>query len=94
MITKWISAAVVSMALMATVVTPKPAGQTPIEGLAAIPAGSFEMGDHHGFVDPQHPSDEIPIHRVRLDAFYMGIYDEGILRVSEFGAGAEADFSA
>lgn len=42
-------------------------------GLALIPAGSFEMGDHHGFVDPKHGGDETPLHRVRLDAFYMGI---------------------
>src|SRR5512135_2406372 len=43
--------------------------------LATIPAGSFEMGDHHGFVDPKHGSDEIPIHKVWLDSFYMGIND-------------------
>ena len=41
--------------------------------MALIPAGSFEMGDHHGFVDPKHGGDETPIHTVRLDAFYMGI---------------------
>ena len=33
------------------------------------------MGDHHGFVDPQHESDEVPVHSVRLDAFYIGIHD-------------------
>lgn len=43
-------------------------------GFALIPAGSFEMGDHHGFVDPKHGGDETPIHAVRLDAFYMGIH--------------------
>ncbi len=42
-------------------------------GMALIPAGTFEMGDHHGFVDPKHGSDEIPLHNVRLDAFYIGI---------------------
>ncbi|MCX7011387.1 MAG: DUF1566 domain-containing protein [Candidatus Sumerlaeota bacterium] len=45
------------------------------EGMALIPSGSFEMGDHHNFVDPGHPSDEIPLHTVRLDAFFMCIYD-------------------
>jgi formylglycine-generating enzyme required for sulfatase activity len=45
------------------------------QGMALIPAGSFEMGDHHGFVDPKHGSDEIPIHKVTLDPFYMGIND-------------------
>ena len=44
-------------------------------GMALIPAGTFAMGDHHGFVDPQHPSDEVPIHTVHLDAFYIGIND-------------------
>ena len=42
--------------------------------MALIPAGSFEMGDHHGFDDPKHGSDEIPIHKVWLDSFYVGIY--------------------
>jgi formylglycine-generating enzyme required for sulfatase activity len=36
-----------------------------------IPAGSFEMGDHFGFVDPSHPSDELPLHTVRISAFIM-----------------------
>ena len=45
-----------------------------IPGFALIPAGQFEMGDHHGFVDPKHGGDETPIHTVRLDAFYMGIH--------------------
>ena len=29
------------------------------------------MGDHFGFVDPQHPSDEVPVHNVYVDSFYM-----------------------
>jgi formylglycine-generating enzyme required for sulfatase activity len=36
-----------------------------------IPAGTYEMGDHFGFVDPGHPSDETPIHTVTVDSFYM-----------------------
>jgi formylglycine-generating enzyme required for sulfatase activity len=36
-----------------------------------IPGGGFAMGDHFGFVDPSHPSDELPIHTVRVDAFFM-----------------------
>ncbi len=31
----------------------------------------YQMGDHFGFVDPQHPSDEIPLHNVYVDSFYM-----------------------
>ena len=49
--------------------------QTSKPGLALIPAGTFEMGDHFGFVDPKHGSDETPIHKVQLDPFYIGIYD-------------------
>src|SRR5512145_3291411 len=48
--------------------------QEKLPGFSLIPGGQFEMGDHHGFVDPKHGGDETPIHRVRLDAFRMGIY--------------------
>lgn len=44
-----------------------------IEGFAQIPAGKFERGDHHGFVDPKHGSDELPVRAIRVDAFAMGI---------------------
>ena len=36
-----------------------------------IAAGSYQMGDHFGFVDPAHPSDEVPVHNVSVDSFYM-----------------------
>ena len=36
-----------------------------------IPKGDYVMGDHFGFVDPNHPSDETPIHTVSIDSFYM-----------------------
>ena len=52
--------------------------------MALIPAGAFEMGDHHGFVEPKHGNDETPLHTVRLDAFYMGIYDVTAHQYSEF----------
>ena len=48
--------------------------QERLPGFGLIPAGAFEMGDHHGFVDPKHGGDETPIHTVHLDAFYMAIY--------------------
>ncbi|MCX6136582.1 MAG: DUF1566 domain-containing protein [Ignavibacteriales bacterium] len=38
---------------------------------ALVPGGEFEMGDHFGFVDPSHPSDELPIHQVKVNSFYM-----------------------
>ena len=40
--------------------------------MVRIPGGSLEMGDHHNFVDPSHPSDEAPIHTVRISSFNMG----------------------
>ncbi len=36
-----------------------------------IPSGEYEMGDHFGFVDPSHPSDELPLHMVKVNSFYM-----------------------
>ena len=39
--------------------------------LARVPAGLYQMGDHFGFVDPVHPSDEIPVHNVAVGAFDM-----------------------
>jgi formylglycine-generating enzyme required for sulfatase activity len=36
-----------------------------------IPSGTFEMGDHIGFVDPGHPTDELPMHSVKIDSMYM-----------------------
>ncbi|MEI6175759.1 MAG: DUF1566 domain-containing protein [Verrucomicrobiota bacterium] len=43
--------------------------------LRPIPAGSFVMGDHFNFSDPDHPSDELPLHTVAISAFSMGTYD-------------------
>ena len=38
---------------------------------AHIPGGEFMMGDHFGFVDPSHPSDEVPLHSVMVGSVYM-----------------------
>ena len=43
--------------------------------MALIPGGEFVMGDHHNYVDPAHPSDEVPTHTVQLAAFYAGKYE-------------------
>jgi formylglycine-generating enzyme len=40
-----------------------------------ITGGTYEMGDHFGFVDPAHPSDETPVHTVKVNSFYMGTYE-------------------
>ena len=36
-----------------------------------IPGGSYVMGDHFGFVDPEHPNDELPLHNVYISPLYM-----------------------
>ena len=36
-----------------------------------IPGGEYQMGDHFGFVDPSHPSDETPIHLVKVNSIYL-----------------------
>jgi formylglycine-generating enzyme required for sulfatase activity len=62
-----------------------PAGSaTQFPGMVPIPAGEFEMGDHHSFVDPQHPSDEIPLHTVHIDAFYMSATEATNQQYSEY----------
>jgi formylglycine-generating enzyme required for sulfatase activity len=38
---------------------------------AMIPGGDVVMGDHVGFVDPKHPSDELPLHTVKVSTFTM-----------------------
>jgi len=40
---------------------------------ALIPGGEFDMGDHFGFVDPSHPSDELPIHKVKVNSLYCSV---------------------
>ncbi|HPG83886.1 MAG TPA: DUF1566 domain-containing protein [bacterium] len=42
---------------------------------AVIPGGTFVMGDHFAFVDPSHPSDETPLHTVKVNAFAMAKFE-------------------
>jgi len=42
-------------------------------GTALIPGGEFEMGDHHDLGGREHRSDEVPIHMVCVDSFFMGV---------------------
>ena len=62
-------------------------------GMMMIPAGQFEMGDHQGFVDPQHPSDEIPIHTVQISTFYMSATEATNQQYSEYLNAALAEGS-
>ena len=41
----------------------------------AIPGGTFTMGDEFNTVDPNHPSDETPLHTVTLSSFDIGKFD-------------------
>jgi formylglycine-generating enzyme required for sulfatase activity len=36
-----------------------------------IPGGSYVMGDAYNYVDPGHPTDELPLHNVTIAPFYM-----------------------
>jgi formylglycine-generating enzyme required for sulfatase activity len=40
-----------------------------------IAGGEFEMGDHFGFVDPAHPTDELPVHTVIVSSFKMAVIE-------------------
>lgn len=43
----------------------------PVSGFVTIPAGQFEMGDHHNLGGMEHGNDEIPVHTVRVGGFFM-----------------------
>ena len=47
--------------------------------MALIPAGSFEMGDHH-----DNMGSALPVHRVELDAFYMDVHEVTVGQFKEF----------
>ena len=61
--------------LTAAALFAQPPGAAKYPEMIRIPAGTFQMGDHHNFVDPAHPSDEVPLHTVSIDALYVGAYD-------------------
>jgi formylglycine-generating enzyme required for sulfatase activity len=63
---------VLPLALLLRVSAAAPAASDAQPGMALIPAGTCEMGDHHGFVGPNTVATRA--HAVRLDAFRMGIY--------------------
>ena len=41
------------------------------QGMVLIPGGAFQMGDHFSEGDPN----ELPVHAIRLDSFYMDIHE-------------------
>jgi formylglycine-generating enzyme required for sulfatase activity len=62
------------------------AGQrpTPLAGLVRVPAGEFRMGDHHDLGGREHPTDELPVHAVRLDAFHVAVTETTNRQYCEF----------
>ena len=48
-------------------------------GIVLIPAGSFQMGDHH-----DNMSKALPVHTVELDAFYMDIHEVTVGQFRQF----------
>ena len=48
--------------------------------MVLIPAGSFEMGDHFSEGD----EDELPVHTVTLDAFYMDTHEVTVGQFKQF----------
>ena len=43
----------------------------PDRGFVLVSGGEFEMGDHHNLGGREHRNDEVPVHTVRLDSFFM-----------------------
>ncbi|MCK6684645.1 MAG: formylglycine-generating enzyme family protein [Thermoanaerobaculia bacterium] len=56
--------------------------------MVPLPGGTFQMGDHAGYVDPSHPSDEVPIHEVRISPFLMAKTDVTVEQYRDFLASA------
>ena len=50
------------------------------KGMVLIPAGSFEMGDHFS----EGEENELPVHRVNLDGFYMDIHEVTVDQFKQF----------
>ncbi len=46
-----------------------------LPNVTLVAGGDFVMGDHHGYIDPGHPSDELPLHLVHVDSFYIGTFE-------------------
>jgi formylglycine-generating enzyme required for sulfatase activity len=59
--------------VVATLPESVPAAPKILEGFVLIPAGSFQMGDQSN--PPVGDDDELPVHTVEVDAFYMAKYE-------------------
>jgi formylglycine-generating enzyme required for sulfatase activity len=61
----------IGLMCVAAIATATVSSQTFKDSEVLLPGGQFDMGDHYGFVDPSHPSDELPIHTVKVNSFSM-----------------------
>ena len=59
-----------------------------VSEMVLIPSGSFEMGDHFDGGD----DDELPIHEVELDAFYMDAYQVTVGQFKQFIEDSRYDY--
>ena len=59
--------------------------------MVALPGGTFQMGDHAGYVDPSHPSDEVPIHEVTISPFRIAKTDVTVQQYRDFLTSALAE---
>jgi formylglycine-generating enzyme required for sulfatase activity len=56
-----------------------------------LPGGEYEMGDHFGFVDPAHPSDELPLHMVKVNGFHIAVFETTNKQFLDFLSGSLSD---
>ena len=54
-----------------------------------IPAGSFEMRDHFN----EGSEDELPVHYVKIDSFYMDVYEVTVGQFKQFVDLTDHNFS-
>ncbi len=59
-------------------------GTPSIPGFVFIDSGSFVMGDHHGLGGQEHRNDEVPVHKVSIDALYVSVYETTNTQYCEF----------
>ncbi len=58
----------------------EPIVEEPVIEVVEVPAGEFEMGDNFGEGDPN----ELPVHTVYLDTYYIGKYEVTVAEYKKF----------
>ena len=76
--------AMAGLCAAASAATASPTVPTVRPALVLIPAGTFEMGDHHGLGGRDHRNDEVPVHAVRLDSFLIARTETTTRQYAEF----------